>query len=460
MDNKVNHTPQPSKEWQELNQRFIDLCYEQDKLNRKEFETVFETLYQIDNSQREIYNTNGWNMGIDLPDEADTAKIQQALEQAGFSKDEVFCNDFTRYANVVIEGKKNMQKRATINLKSEMDRCKPDNNPDEWQFYPISIIAPQEFIPIIDNIIDEDAKTGKGLFANVTDIEKEDEDLDELLMIEAFGLKCSLVPFLDELKQYNVAGVFMNKEFTHLLFKVLNGEATFIKDNTDAPAKVKNHISDTIKQFDKMPIWGLFFQILILQGLCTWFEGININEGDNGYNEAQSLLKWIIEQLIKKEIVFCFKMYGDEDKKILKPLTDYLYSTEIGQAVQNHIFNKKQLENSDKTTNELPKELQSERAQELFNKAIKAGFITMQKNTYEWNFEDYTGQLLAYFCDKASHYLNLSKRTDRDGNPTVSWKVFEKAFDVKNIISYKNNWMKVNTKFTPNGYEKIDKLFD
>ena len=92
----------------------------------------------------------------------------------------------------------------------------------------------------------------------------------------------------------------MNKEFTHLLFKVLNGEATFIKDNTDAPAKVKNHISDTIKQFDKMPIWGLFFQILILQGLCTWFEGININEGDNGYNEAQSLLKWIIEQLIKK----------------------------------------------------------------------------------------------------------------------------------------------------------------
>ena len=121
-----------------------------------------------------------------------------------------------------------------------------------------------------------------------------------------------------------------------------------------------------------------------------------------------------------------FKMYGDEDKKILKPLTDYLYSTEIGQAVQNHIFNKKQLENSDKTTNELPKELQSERAQELFNKAIKAEFITMQKNTYEWNFEDYTGQLLAYFCDKASHYLKLSKRTDRDGNPTVSWKVFEK----------------------------------
>lgn len=108
----------------------------------------------------------------------------------------------------------------------------------------------------------------------------------------------------------------------------------------------------------------------------------------------------------------------------------------------------------------LPTELQTDTAKQLFQKAIQAGMIAQENNLYKWNFEQYTGQLLAYFCQRASHYLDLSKRTDRDGNKTINWKVFEKAFGVKNIISYKNDFMKIYTKFTPNRYENIDKLFD
>lgn len=41
---------------------------------------------------------------------------------------------------------------------------------------------------------------------------------------------------------------------------------------------------------------------------------------------------------------FCFVPYTDEDKKQLKPLCTYLYTTEIGKAVQEHIFGKPQPE--------------------------------------------------------------------------------------------------------------------
>lgn len=219
----------------------------------------------------------------------------------------------------------------------------PENSEiDEWQFYPIMITAPEPLMSIIDNIMETHAKSGKGIFSNVTDIVKEDEDEDELLIIEVFGLQCSLVPYLDELKKYKVVNSILNDEFKKLLLAILKNETTFIRDNTDAPAKVKNHISNTIIELDKIPIWGLIFQILILQGLCRWLEGININEGDNGYNETQSLYNWMSEQLAKKLVSFCCTPYGDRDKERLKPLCNYLYSTELGRMVQEILFKKKQ----------------------------------------------------------------------------------------------------------------------
>lgn len=139
----------------------------------------------------------------------------------------------------------------------------------------------------------------------------------------------------------------------------------------------------------------------------------------------------------------------------------YIKGNPYGIEVKNkHVFEPDVLEQGSSKQPTLPKELQTDKAKELFDKAIQAGVIAKDNDLYKWNFERYTGQLLAYFSQRASHYLNLSKRADKDGNNTVNWRAFEICFNRKKIISFKNDWMKANTKFTPNGYEKIDKLFD
>ena len=103
----ISNKPKPSKEWMELQTQFVSLCEEQEALYRPDFEKVFKAIYEIDNSQESVYNTNGWNIGCTLPDEANQDTIQKALEKTGFANDEAFCKDFSKYANIVIVGKKN-----------------------------------------------------------------------------------------------------------------------------------------------------------------------------------------------------------------------------------------------------------------------------------------------------------------------------------------------------------------
>lgn len=74
-----------------------------------------------------------------------------------------------------------------------------------------------------------------------------------------------------------------------MLFAFLKEATTYINENTEKPQAIKNEIVRKVKQLDDVSIWGLFFQILFLQGLCRWLEGVNINEGDNGYNEAMKI---------------------------------------------------------------------------------------------------------------------------------------------------------------------------
>lgn len=338
----ISNEPKPSKEWLELQEKFVSLCDEQEALYRPDFEKVFKAIYEIDSTQESVYNTNGWNMDCTLPDEANQEIIQKALEKTGFANDEAFCKDFLRYANIIITGKKNMQERAALNIKEEMERCQTKTETNGWNFYPLNIIAPPHLMSIIDDIIQRDGEQGKGLFANNTDIPEENEEEDELLMIDAFGLKCSLLPYWDELKKYKVVGDdgFLKGNFKRELLISINQEVSFVKDNTDKPARIKNHITQKLKVYDEIPVWGIFFQILILQGLCSWLEEVPLNEGDNGYKEAQSLYNWITERLLEKLTRFCLMPFGNGDKQMLKPLCDYLYTTKAGKAIQAHVANK------------------------------------------------------------------------------------------------------------------------
>ena len=111
-------------------------------------------------------------------------------------------------------------------------------------------------------------------------------------------------------------------------------------------------------------------------------------------------------------------------------------------------------------TQEVPQCLQTEEAKKILLEAVKNGLILLSNNQYRWNYNKYNGQLLAYFCEKSSFYLGLSKKVDKEGKQTVSWKPFETLFNTKNIKSYKNDHLKDNYMFRPKDYEQVDKLFN
>lgn len=109
-----------------------------------------------------------------------------------------------------------------------------------------------------------------------------------------------------------------------------------------------------------------------------------------------------------------------------------------------------------KSTNtvRIPEELETEEAKKLFQRAIESKFID---SNYRWLGDD--KKLLAYFVVRASECLGLSKSTNADGTRRTSWKPFEALLNQEKLSSVRNEYMKFNTKFTPSGYENIDKLF-
>ncbi|MBR1593200.1 MAG: hypothetical protein IJ659_00305 [Alloprevotella sp.] len=104
----------------------------------------------------------------------------------------------------------------------------------------------------------------------------------------------------------------------------------------------------------------------------------------------------------------------------------------------------------------LPEKLKADEAVKVFQKAIDAQLIT---NSPEGLKRNDTKQLLAYFATKVSEKFSLTTRLDKDGNKTTAWKPFETLFNEKGLKGAKQNWMRLNTKFEPTGFEKVDALF-
>ncbi len=112
----------------------------------------------------------------------------------------------------------------------------------------------------------------------------------------------------------------------------------------------------------------------------------------------------------------------------------------------------------------LPKELDTDEAKAILSKAIALGLCDA---CYNWQG---TKQTLAYFADMTSHILGLSNtQIERDGEMvyTTNWKPFEALFTCKGkrlgqdkLSDAKQNWMRLNTKFEPNGFEAVKKVFE
>jgi hypothetical protein len=408
---------QLKQQWEQNKNRFEQLCTEQEGLYNPDFERVFTALYEIAPDQREVYNTRGWDMRATFPEEIDHDIINQALQAVGIVGDEAA--RFVRYAEIVLQGKKLMQANALLNVQIEMEKHQQQHteriSPEGWKFYPIHFIAPQPLHSIIAEVIVKHAQTGEGLFTNITEIaEQPDPMLDECLCVEVYSVECSFQPYLDELRRYGVTGTTLGTELTRCLFKLLKETAEYIKANTDRPEAVKEHIFEHVKELDTIPIFGLIFQILILQGLLSLLENCTLKEGDNGFNEAQALCNWLGDLQIKKIGWFAMTgaVYGDEDLQRLQPLCDFLYNTDIGRAVQNCIFkdeatDDEQTDNpkADTTTDTLylPSELDTDRAREYFLQAVERKW--MQPNStggYDWLLGGKRGGLarLGYFLEK------------------------------------------------------------
>lgn len=343
-----------------------------------------------------------------------------------------------------------------------------------WYFVPISIIAPKEAPEIqaaITSVLAADAKAGTGLFANKTQIPKEDEALDEYLCVEAYDCKGTFATYYRMLQRYNVVGkdealfnrlnLGNNDNGTRLLFAALKQCACIIKDNTDSPNKTRNKLNEAICCFDNVPVWGLLFQMLLLDGLCKMLESLNINEGDNGFDEAQALCDWLVEALLQKEILFCCQYYGDGDLKTLKPLCEYLCTTEAGKAVQQCVkaqYYPEQRETAQESPLLLPEGLHTDEAVKVFEAAIKAGYMTKQGDCYKWNKSN---ALLAYMCGRlyCKDSIETSPITKELAYKKGGYKDFPETtictlFNVKNLGQSRRQMER-----PPKGYTDIDRLF-
>ena len=101
---------------------------------------------------------------------------------------------------------------------------------------------------------------------------------------------------------------------------------------------------------------------------------------------------------------------------------------------------------------DIPEELRTEKAAKMFRKAISKGLCD---ECYHWK---HSKVLLAYFADRASEYLQLSK-AEQDGKKKVFWKPFETLFQVTKLSDCKNEYTNKSGKL-PKNFEVVDAIFD
>ncbi len=361
------------------NSRLKAIDSQRNELYKSEFGKVLALILELGDNK--YFYGGYWDSSKHIPDiiEDDITTIITTSNLSDELKSQLH-----DYLNAALAFKKEFQNVNEISHKiSVLNRAK-EKRPDEWQFMPFYFISmvPDLTMPLNEFIgkkLKEDAESGMGFFENITDESRLDESIDELLGVTAYELTCSFEPFYKELHKYGVDAL-LGKDALKYLFATLNALSRNLKANTDKPNLASNRILDTITGFDRIPIWGIVFQILIIQGLSRLLECCTLSEKDNGFAEATSLYTWLQEILLKKLIRFIYLPLGKNDKVLLQPLCEYIYSTEIGQMVQNHVFTVSENEIEAicaelDAIKILPEELDNPDGLALLNRAVNAGIL-------------------------------------------------------------------------------------
>lgn len=103
---------------------------------------------------------------------------------------------------------------------------------------------------------------------------------------------------------------------------------------------------------------------------------------------------------------------------------------------------------------QLPEELDTPGAREIFEKAIDAGFIEKSETGYKWKDKK---NLLAYFADRMNEKLHLGKGM-YDKKQKRAWKPFETLFGITGLAGAEKDYQRSGT--TPEKSKEIDLLFD
>lgn len=434
-------------EYKALRLKYEALIDEQEQLPRVGFAEVFKVL---DSLEEEFTPQHPYTENQD--------NINKALEMAGHSTDKVFCKAFKRNNQIMIEGEDIQLKGLMQIAKEHYEQIKePDTEQEGWRFYPVSIVASPELHTAINETVVNNATEGKGLFENITIVQEENESDDEYFDCEAYGVKCSLQPYVRELECYGITKSLFSSNglsFSYAL-PVLKGIIDFIKENSTEPNKVRNYTAKQIKIFDTIPVWGLFYQILILYGLCYWCENVShkIREGKDGYNDVKEFWLWVEKLLIDKLFRFTYMPFGDGDKERLKPLCNYLYSTELGKIVQATIFKNDEIQQSEA---KLPEELNNQNALKWLNKALDCKLLD---DNYQPTATVNSNGKKAALAALLNEFIGLVITKGNDYKEHYSWKPFETLWQVSNMSTYASTIINPN-KDRPKYYNTYKSLLN
>lgn len=123
-----------------------------------------------------------------------------------------------------------------------------------------------------------------------------------------------------------------------ILAGVLDGVIKCHQESAGRSHKVVRHIETQLERFGLVPVWGLLYEIVFLQGVSAWIDGSGMDGSGMDKAQAERLQDYVFRNLTESLLRFTVLQVSESDKDFLQPLCNYLCETEAGRGVQDCLF--------------------------------------------------------------------------------------------------------------------------